>query len=176
MTKRLDAANGTVEYDKLMNSGAFQHDTKLVTVASGEGELAKGTALAVNGAGKMVILGSKKTAGWVEVTSKTPGALLVVASSAGTGEIAVADVTPVVDSTYTPAADDYVIYQADDYFEADCILAEDVDATSADVKAVAFSMGKFNKNHLIVKNAYTLSDAAIDQFRKNNITFGESIA
>ena len=126
MTKRLDAANGTVEYDKLINSGAFPHDTKLVTVASGEGKLAKGTALSVNESGKMVILGTED--------------------------------------------------ENEKVYPADCILAEDVDATSSDAQAVAFQMGKFNVNHLIVKTGYTLSEADIAEFRKNNITFGESIA
>ncbi len=49
-------------------------------------------------------------AGYYDATSETEGALKVVASDAGEGEIALADVTP-YQGTKTLAANDYVIYR-----------------------------------------------------------------
>ena len=49
-------------------------------------------------------------AGYVKADAATPGALKVVESGAATGEINKAEVTPVADSGYTPAVNDYVVY------------------------------------------------------------------
>lgn len=43
-------------------------------------------------------------------------------------------------------------------YSADCILTDDVDATSADVYTTAYQSGKFNKGALIVKSDYKLAD------------------
>ena len=51
--------------DNLINS-AYKTDLCHVTVASGEGKLKRGTALAANAAGKAVILGTASaTASWI---------------------------------------------------------------------------------------------------------------
>ena len=172
MTKRLDAVRGTVEFDNLINSNDMGTKQEGVTIEAGEGKLKKGTLLSKRPNGKMVILGTGT--GYVKVTNSTANALKVVASGAETGEINLADVTPVKDATYTPAATDYVIFY--DAGKADCILNEDIDATSADVNAVAYVKGDFNENHLIVKEGYTLTEADRDVLRTKNILLGKSIA
>lgn len=57
MAEQLNRTVADVEFDNLVNS-AFKTDVFGVTVASGQGELKRGTALALNAAGKAVILGT----------------------------------------------------------------------------------------------------------------------
>ncbi len=57
MAEQLNRVVVNVEYDNLVNS-AFKTDVFGVTVASGQGVLKRGTALALNAAGKCVILGT----------------------------------------------------------------------------------------------------------------------
>ena len=54
-------------------------------------------------------------------------------------------------------------------YSADCILTDDVDATSADVYTTAYQSGKFNKGALIVKSYYKLADTDIDTLRTKGI-------
>ena len=54
-------------------------------------------------------------------------------------------------------------------YPADCILTDDVDATSADVYTTAYQSGKFNKGALIVKSDYKLADTDIDTLRAKGI-------
>ena len=89
-----------------------------VTVASGEGELKRGTVMTRNGSDKFVITAS---------TLRTGG-----------------------------------------YFP-EVILADDVDATSADTVARAYTSGDFKEESLIVDEHYTLSDADKADLKKNGI-------
>lgn len=57
MAEQLNRTVANVEFDNLVNS-AFKTDVFGVTVASGQGVLKRGTALALNSAGKAVILGT----------------------------------------------------------------------------------------------------------------------
>lgn len=57
MAEQLNRVVAEVGADNLVNS-AFKTDSFHVTVASGQGVLKRGTALAKNAAGKMVILGT----------------------------------------------------------------------------------------------------------------------
>lgn len=57
----------------------------------------------------------------------------------------------------------------DTLYPADCILTDDVDATSADVYTTAYQSGKFNKGALIVKSDYKLADTDIDTLRTKGI-------
>lgn len=54
-------------------------------------------------------------------------------------------------------------------YPADCILTDDVDATSSDVYTTAYQSGKFNKGALIVKSDYKLADTDIDTLRTKGI-------
>lgn len=121
MTKRLDSTAGTVSYDNLLFAIDIPVKQKPVTVISGSGVLAKGSALAIDSNGKMNILGTASCT-------------------------------------------------------ANCILAEDVDATSADVQAMAFITGHFNKQKLTVKSAYTITDADVEAFRGKGIILSDSLS
>ncbi len=66
MTEQLNREVCKVESDKLINS-AYRTDVFAVTIAAGQGVLKRGTALAMNSAGKMVILGTKETVSEAQV-------------------------------------------------------------------------------------------------------------
>lgn len=89
-----------------------------VTVASGEGELKRGSVLTRNGSDKFVITAS---------TLRVGG------------------------------------------FLPEVILAEDIDATSADTVAEAYTSGDFKEDALIVDEHHTLSDADKADLKKNGI-------
>lgn len=169
MTKKLSETIAEVNYDHLVYSNDENIITSGVVVAAGQGELKRGTALAKTADNKMVILGTKSEAGYIKVDSTTPGALKVVESSPSSGEIAVASVTPVVDDDYTPAANDYVLLQEAGLYDADCILCDDIDASTEDVETVAYIKGHFNADALILAEDYTLTENDKDTFRTKGI-------
>ena len=112
----------------LFASSRYPVSKVLMPVASGQGKLKRGTALALNTAGKCVILGTKETVSEKQVLA-----------------------------------------------EAAYILAEDVDATGADVTAEVFRSGHFIKNALVVKEDYTMTDADVEAFRKAGIMLDNGI-
>lgn len=59
MVEKLNRTVADVTPDNLVNS-AFKTDSFGVTVASGQGELKRGTVLALNSSGKAVILGTEE--------------------------------------------------------------------------------------------------------------------
>lgn len=119
MAEQLNRTVANVEFDNLINS-AYKTDVFGVTVASGQGELKRGTALGLKADGKAVILGTADA-------------------------------------------------------EANCILAKDVDATSADAVAVAYREGHFNTGALIVADGYTLTAADKEAFRTKNIILSDEL-
>lgn len=112
----------------LFASSKYPVSKVLMPVASGQGKLKRGTALALNTAGKCVILGTKETVSEKQVLA-----------------------------------------------EAAYILAEDVDATGADVTAEVFRSGHFIKNALVVKADYSMTDADVEAFRKAGIMLDNGI-
>lgn len=66
MTEQLNREVCKVGYDNLINS-AYRTDVFAVTIAANQGKLARGTALAKNSEGKMVILGTKETVSAAQV-------------------------------------------------------------------------------------------------------------
>lgn len=104
----------------LFVSSKYPVDKVLRNIASGEGVLTRGTALALNADGKCVILGTESAT-------------------------------------------------------AAYILAEDIDATSADVTAEVYRTGHFIKNALTVKEGYTMTDADVEEFRKVGIMLDNGI-
>ena len=58
--------------------------------------------------------------------------------------------------------------------KANCILAEDVDATNA-ANALAYRTGHFASNKLIVKEAYTLSAADKEALREVGILISDAM-
>lgn len=59
--------------------------------------------------------------------------------------------------------------------KANCVLADDVDATDADAAAVAYRCGHLNRNALIVADGYTLTAADAEELRKCGILLSEMI-
>ncbi len=60
---------------------------------------------------------------------------------------------------------------------ANCILADDYDVgTAADVTAVAYRLGHFNRNKLIVKAGYTFTAADEEDLRKEGIILDDAKA
>lgn len=59
--------------------------------------------------------------------------------------------------------------------DANCILAEDVDATSADATALAYRTGHFNRQALIVKTEYTFKLADEEALRKGGILLSDAL-
>lgn len=57
--------------------------------------------------------------------------------------------------------------------KANCILADDVDATDAEAVGVAYRTGHFNINALIVGSGYTLTAADKEELRKGGILLSE---
>lgn len=112
----------------LFASSRYPVSKVLMPVASGQGKLKRGTALALNTAGKCVILGTKETVSEKQVLA-----------------------------------------------EAAYILAEDVDATDADVMAEVYRSGHFIKNVLVVKADYSMTDADVEAFRKAGIMLDNGI-
>jgi len=85
--------------------------------------------------------------GTVMAASSTDGKLVVLGTSAGSGE------------TLTP----------------DCILADDVEVgTSADVPVVAYISGCFDPDHITMATGYTMTAADIDALRVRNILFKDA--
>lgn len=169
MSKKLSETIAEINYDHLVYSNDENIITAGIVVAAGQGELKRGTALAKTADNRLVILGTEREAGYVKVDSSTPGALKVVESSPASGEIAVASVTPVVDDDYTPVANDYVLLQEAGFYEPDCILCDDIDATTEDVDTVGYIKGHFNKDSLILAEDYTLTENDKDIFRTKGI-------
>ena len=52
---------------------------------------------------------------------------------------------------------------------ANCVLAEDVDATSADTTALVYLSGHFNRNNLVVNAGYTITETDVEAFRAAGI-------
>lgn len=125
-TEKLTETIAEIDYDNLVYSADTTLITAGVVVASGQGVLKRGTALAKTSDNKMVILGTTITTG------------------EGDNE-----------KTETP--------------EADCVLCDEIDATSSDINTVAYIKGHFNTGALIVKDKYTLSEKDKDAFRTKGI-------
>ena len=58
---------------------------------------------------------------------------------------------------------------------ADCVLAEEVDTTGADAKALVYLSGHFNRNMLKVKAAYTITAADVEAFRAAGVYLDNSV-
>lgn len=58
---------------------------------------------------------------------------------------------------------------------ADCVLTDDIDASSEDVSAAAYIQGDFNINALITAEGYTISQADKDILRTKNILIGRTL-
>lgn len=124
MTKKLYEIVGETEYNNLIIDNFPPADVFSVTVKSGEGELQRGSVLALDSTtGKMSHLAAESTS-----------------------ELA-----------------------------ANCILAENIDATSGDVVTLAYRTGHFAANQLITKSEYELTFKDKEALRKGGILLSDAI-
>lgn len=72
--------------------------------------------------------------------------------------------------------DIYAVLAIGNTGKANCILADDVDASGdAPVVAVAYRAGHFNRNALIVADGYTMTTADTEELRKCGILLTDMI-
>lgn len=65
----------------------------------------------------------------------------------------------------------------DEVLTANCVLCDDIKVgTAADVTALAYRTGHFNRNKLIVKSGYTLKAADEEELRKCGILLSDAFA
>ncbi len=131
---------GTMEYDNLIHDTFPEATTFAVTLAavSAETPLSRGTVLARNAAGKMVVLGSD------------------VSDDIEEGE-------PDGEAATTPAI-------------ANCILAIDCTAGTADAVVEAYRTGHFNRNKLVVAEGYSLTADDEEALRGVGILLSDAIS
>lgn len=189
MNTNLVSKVGEIGNDNLIAKLTPAAETMGITVASGSGKLNRGALLGRNGSGKYVPYGvitteNQKFSGdgsgkTFTVTAK-PATLKSVkvgatAQTAGTDYTYEAS-TGVITFDTAPAAGtnnvvaEYDVCNAED-LTISCILADDVDASTADATAVAYRCGNFNPAAVILPAGYTLTDADLDALRRFDIIF-----
>lgn len=96
-----------------------------------------------------------------------PAETFGITVAGGEGELARGTVMALVD-------DSYVALDADSTGEANCILADPVDASGEDgVTAVAYRTGHFNRKALIVAEDYTMTIKDEESLRKGGILLSD---
>ena len=66
-----------------------------------------------------------------------------------------------------------VLGTAETTAEANCVLADPVDATGADATGVAYRTGHLNRNALIVAEGYAITKTDIENLRKGGILLSD---
>ena len=70
----------------------------------------------------------------------------------------------------------YAVLAAGNTGKANCVLADDVDATEGEAIGVAYRTGHFNRKALIVADGYTLTAADEEELRKGGILLSDMMA
>lgn len=193
MSKELVNNVGSVEQDNLIAKLSPAAETIGVKIASGSGELARGTLLGRNTSGKYEPYGVISAAKAEFNGDGSEKNFTVSDKPAALTKVKVGDTvkTEGTDYTYTaatgviafgtaPAAGtknvvaEYNVCNADD-LTVSCILADLVDATSADATGVAYRSGNFNPAAVILPEGYTLTDEDIDALRRFDIIFTQML-
>jgi len=178
---------GEMAYDKLIagitppvhvNSGTIR---KVAT----EAEYKRGTVLAKSSVdGKLVILGTAPaeaveavapTYAITEDAALTSGKTYYTRSGSEGSYVYTPVDAPDVENieTYYEMTDPGSPAVAAEVLTPDCILCDDTNiGTEADVNVAVYTAGCFNKEALIVKSEYTLSEADKDKLRERGIYLG----
>ena len=69
--------------------------------------------------------------------------------------------------------DAYAILSADNTGKANCVLADDVDATAEEAVGVAYRTGHLNRKALIVAEGYTMTMTDEEELRKGGILLSD---
>ena len=184
---------GEIGQDNLIAKLSPAAETMGIKIASGSGELARGTLLGRNASGKYEPYGvitakdqkfNGDGSGKTFTVSDRPATLTSVkvgttAKTEGTDFTYEAS-TGVITFGTAPAAGtnnvvaEYNVCSADD-LTISCILADDADASTADATAVAYRSGNFNPAAVILPTGYTLTDADLDALRRFDIIFTQML-
>ncbi len=185
---RLDEKIGTMAYDGLIVANEPVADAFSVIIRKGAATLKRGTVLALSSRdGKFVILGTSAlpaTEAADAVYEKTNDTEIVQGKTyyTRTGDPGSYTYTKVAEpsagslSTYyevtTPATE-----AADaEILTANCILADPVEVTAeADVGAIAYRTGHFNRGALILKEGTALSATDEEDLRKGGILLSDAL-
>lgn len=85
---------------------------------------------------------------------------------AGLGVLVRGTVLALVDGTYA-------VLGEENTGKANCVLADDVDATDAEAVGVAYRTGHFNRKALIVADGYAMTVEDEEELRKHNILLSD---
>ena len=193
MNTNLVSKVGEIGQDNLIAKLTPAAETMGIKVASGSGALARGTLLGRNASGKYEPYGVISAAKAEFNGDGSEKNFTVSDKPAALTKVKVGDTvkTEGTDYTYTaatgviafgtaPAAGtknvvaEYNVCNADD-LTVSCILADPVDATSADATGVAYRCGNFNLAAVILPTGYTLTDADLDALRRFDIIFTQML-
>jgi len=72
--------------------------------------------------------------------------------------------------------DAYAVLATGNTGKANCVLADDVDATEGEAVGVAYRTGHFNRKALIVAEGYTLTATDEEELRKGGILLSDMMA
>ena len=187
MARTLGRMVDTMTYDGLISGLDPEKKVKGATIAAllAEATLVRGTVMAKNAAGKLIVIGSDvDTTGTFSATGDGSTKKFDLVSG-GVTPTAITEVK--VDGTATTAYT-YNAVTGELEFEtapansksiavkfntggggAYAILAEDIVVGTSDVTAAVFVAGCFDPNKLTVATGYTLTDADKDELRKYGI-------
>lgn len=183
---------GECGQDNLIAKLSPAAETMGVKIASGNGELARGTLLGRNSSGKYEPYGVSSAAsqkfngdGTTKTFTVSAKPATVTVKVGGTAKTEGTDFTydaasGVITFDAAPAAGtnnvvaEYTVNNAGD-LTVSCILADPVDATSADATGVAYRCGNFNPAAVILPEGYTLTDEDIDALRRFDIIFTQML-
>lgn len=193
MNANLVSKVGEIGQDNLIAKLTPAAETTGIKVASGSGALKRGALLGRNASGKYVPYGvisgadqkfngdgSEKN---FTVTAK-PATLKSVkvggtAKTEGTDFTYTAATGVIAFGTAPTAGTNNVVVEYDtcnaDELTINCILADDVDASTADATAVVYRCGNFNPAAVILPTGYTLTDDDIDALRRFDIIFTQML-
>lgn len=185
---RLDENIGTMAYDGLIAAGHPVADVFSVILRKGAAELARGTVLALSSRDeKFVILGTseapavEQAAATYEITTDTAlvAGKTYYTRSGDEGSYvytAVAEPNVANIATYYQIKTPAVEAQEAEVLTANCILTDAVKVTAdADVTALAYRTGHFNRNKLVVKDGYTMTVSDEEDLRKGGILLSDAV-
>lgn len=191
MERDLHEKLGSVDFEKLFAGmeppAIVKHGT--IEKLDAKATLKRGTLLAKNEAGKLIVCGSDVDAtGTFTATGDGSTAKFSLVSGGvipkALTEVKV-DGTATTDYTYNPAIGELEFETAPGNSEAiavkftvgggnpDCVLTDDIEVgTTADENATVYVSGCFNEAALIMADGYTLTEADKDVLRTKGILLG----
>jgi hypothetical protein len=186
----LNETLGTMSYDDLINGAYPPADVFSVVLRRGTAAtLNRGTVLARSSRdGLYVILGTAEAPAVQEAAATykdSPDTAVVAGKTYYTrsGDSPNYVYTPVADpvdaniATYYEIDTPAVAAQDAEVLTANCILADVATiASDAEVVAVAYRLGHFNRNKIIVKSGYTFTADDEEDLRKAGIILSDAVA